>query len=267
MGGPFTSDHNPSAYDAFAPFYDGFTAASDYEHWTAQMLELATRHGLAGRTALDLACGTGNSFVPLVRRGFEVTGCDGSPGMLAEASVKAPGVRLVRADLRRLPVLGRFDLVTCVDDSLNYLLDRDELAAAFRGLAANLAPDGVVAFDLNTLRAYRTTFARDSVSESGGTVFAWRGEAEGDCPEGGLAAAVIEVFVPRDDGGYERVSSRHEQRHFSRDEVLGLLAAAGLECVGIHGALDSGELVEHADEELHLKVLYIARPMKGGAAE
>jgi SAM-dependent methyltransferase len=267
MGGPLTTDLNPSAYDAFAPFYDGFTAASDYESWTAQVLELATHHGMTGRTALDLACGTGNSFMPLVRRGFDVTGCDASPGMLGEAAVKAPGVHLVTADLRRLPVLGRFDLVTCVDDSFNYLLDRDDLLAAFRGVAANLAPGGLAVFDLNTVRAYRTTFARDSISETDGTIFAWRGEADEDAAEGCLAAATIEIFAPRGDRLYERVSTRHEQRHFSRGDVLELLAVAGLDCVAIHGALDSGELVDQADEHLHLKVLYIATHTKGGAAQ
>ena len=267
MGGPLRTDLSPSDYDAFAPVYDEFTAASDYEHWAAQMLELAERHGLAGRSVLDVACGTGKSFLPLLRRGYEVTGCDLSAAMLAEASLKAPGVRLVPADLRRLPVLGSFALVTCVDDSLNYLRDAGELERAFGGMAVNLAPDGLVVFDLNTLRAYRSTFACDSVMESDGTLFAWRGESNADAPEGCAATAVIEILSPRDDGSYERVTTRHEQRHFPRSEVVERLERAGLRCLAVHGALDSGELVEHADEEAHLKVLYIARPMEGGAAE
>jgi hypothetical protein len=41
---------------------------------------------------------------------------------------------------------------------------------------------------------------------------------------------------------------------------------AGLDCVGVHGVLDDGRLVEPADESAHLKVLYIARHTKGGAA-
>jgi SAM-dependent methyltransferase len=267
MGGALTIDLNPSAYDAFAPFYDDFTAASDYENWTAQVIEVAARHGMAGTRALDLACGTGKSFLPLLRRGFEVTGCDSSAAMLAEAAIKAPGVRLVQADLRRLPPLGRFDLVTCIDDSLNYLLDADELAAALDGVAANLAPGGVAVFDLNTLRAYRATFGRDSVTETGGTVFAWRGETAADVPEGCRAEAVIEIFAPREDGLYERVTTRHAQRHFPRSEVTGLLARAGLRCAAVHGVLDSGELVERADEEAQLKAVYIATHMEGGVAE
>jgi len=268
-----TADLSPSQYDVFARFYDAFTCASDYEAWTTRVLELAGCHGLAGRAQLDLACGTGKSFLPFLRRGFQVTGCDSSPAMLAEAAVKAPEATLMYADLRELTMLGRFDLVTCFDDSLNYLRDEHDLLAALQGVAANLARHGVALFDLNTLRAYRTTFARDSVTEAGGLLFAWRGESVADAAPGCLAAAEIEVFHPA--GGatpvagvlYERVTTRHEQRHFPIAEVVALLGEAGLECVAVHGVLDDGELVERADDARHLKSLFIARHTKGGVAQ
>jgi hypothetical protein len=40
-----TADLNPSAYDAFAPFYDAFTAASDYETFAAEVLRVAPASG------------------------------------------------------------------------------------------------------------------------------------------------------------------------------------------------------------------------------
>src|SRR5215210_2132325 len=126
-------------YEQFARFYDAFTAGSDYETWTSHVLGLARRYGLAGTRLLDVACGTGKSFLPFLERGFDVTACDISPAMLAEAARKAPDVPLVEADVRSLPALGRFDLVTCLDDSLNHLLDEVGLAAAFASLAGNLA--------------------------------------------------------------------------------------------------------------------------------
>lgn len=253
-------------YDAFAPYYDDFTAASDYEAWTGHVLELARRLGLRGTKLLDLACGTGKSFVPFLRRGFEVTGCDASGEMLAHAARKAPGVRLVRADLRDLGKLGRFDLVTCFDDSLNYLLDESALARAMRGIALNLGPTGIALFDLNTLHAYRTTFAGDSVVERDGKVFAWRGESAADAPAGCTATATIDVFARRDGALYERVPTRHVQRHFSAERVTALMADAGLECLGVHGARDDGSLEAELDETRHLKAVYGARRSKGGDA-
>ena len=43
------------------------------------------------------------------------------------------------ADLRTLPVAGSFDLINCLDDSLNYLVDPGDLVPALSGMAAHLA--------------------------------------------------------------------------------------------------------------------------------
>ena len=153
VGNPLTA---APPYESFAPFYDSFTAGSDYELWTSHVLDLAYRHGLTGTRLLDVACGTGKSFLPFLGRGFEATGADASPAMLAEAARKTADAVLVEADMRTLPVLGRFDLVVCFDDSLNHLLDEADLTAALRSMAANLAPAGLLMFDMNTLLAYRT---------------------------------------------------------------------------------------------------------------
>jgi SAM-dependent methyltransferase len=255
------------AYRDFARFYDAFTAGSDYEAWTERVLELAQSHASPGIELLDVACGTGNSFLPFLRRGFHVTACDISEAMLAEAGRKAPGATLLQADMRDLPKLGAFDLVTCFDDSLNHLLDEDDLAAAFASLATNLGPGGLLLFDLNTLRAYRTTFAVDTVFVRDGTLFTCRGEAPADAPPGCKAAVEIDAFVPRGGGLYERLQTRQVQRHFPPHRVVALLAAAGLECLGVHGVLDDGSVDPAADETRQLKLLYAAEHAKGGDSE
>jgi SAM-dependent methyltransferase len=261
------TDHAPpTEYDDFAPHYDAFTSGSDYERWTEVVLEHARRHGLRGQAMLDVACGTGNSFLPFLRRGFRVVGSDSSAGMLAEAARKAPQARLVLADMRELPTLGKFDLVTCFDDALNYLASEADLTAAFTSITANLAPDGLALLDLNALQAYRTTFARDHVKdEQDGRVFVWRGETEHAVP-GCAAEASIDVFVPADNGLYRRVRSRHAQRHFTRDRVTALLSDAGLDLLDVNGVCDDGVLAADADELRHLKLLYTTRRAKGGAA-
>jgi SAM-dependent methyltransferase len=254
-------------YEEFAPFYDGFTAGSDYEAWTVQILALLDSHGWSGQRVLDVACGTGNSFVPLLRRGFSVTGCDVSPAMLAEAARKAPDVELIEADVRELPNLGPFDLVTCFDDSSNYLLDQEELTSALRSMAASLGGDGLLLFDLNTLLAYRTTFATSSVVERDGVAFIWRGDGRPDLASGCRAAAHLDVFAPEDGELYRRVSSVHEQRHFPPELVIALIGAAGLDCAGAYGVLDDGTFVGEPDETHHPKALYAARLAKGGDSE
>jgi SAM-dependent methyltransferase len=257
----------PGGYNELAPFYDAFAAASDYEAWTTRILALLDAYTWRGTRVLDVACGTGNSFLPLMRRGLLVTGCDLSPAMLEEAARKAPGVALIEADMRQLPQLGEFDLVTCFDDSLNHVLDEQELCSALRSMAANLAEDGLLLFDLNTLLAYRTTFARASAAERDGSLFLWRGDSSADAAPGCRATAHIDVFTPDRDHLYTRVSTAHEQCHHAPHRAVALLARAGLECLGVHGVLDDGSPVDDLDETSQLKALYVARLAKGGDPE
>ena len=135
-------------------------------------------NGLRGRGLLDVGCGTGKSFLPMLERGWEVTGCDISPSMLELARAKAGNaVPLSVADMRELPLFGEFDLVWCSDDAVNYLLSREELEKALSGMRDNLAPGGLLMFDVNALQAYRTFFAEQQRVERGGRRLVWRGQA------------------------------------------------------------------------------------------
>ena len=255
-------------YERLAPFYDELTREHDYDGWTWHLEHTALTYGVRGRRLLDAACGTGKSFMPFLERGYTVTGCDISPAMLAVASAKAPGVDLFEADLRELDEVGEFDLITCLDDAVNYLTGDDDLDLAFGSLARNLAEDGVLVFDLNTVSTYRTTWARDATLESPGLFLAWRGQAGEDFEPGGVAELIIEAFSETSLGVYERVTSRHLQRHHERPDVERALAGAGLTTVGVFGQLPDGSLDSLADEDLHHKLVYFARCVaKGGDTE
>src|SRR3954470_1224750 len=127
------------AYDALAPGYDDLTRGHDHAGWTALLEARAVEAGLTGTRLLDVACGTGNTMLPMLERGWAVTGVDISEAMLAEARVKTgDAARLVAHDMRELPVLGEFDLVWCLGDALNYLDTTEELTAALAGMRHNL---------------------------------------------------------------------------------------------------------------------------------
>ena len=169
--------------------------------------------------------------------------------------------------MRTLPVLGRFDLVVCFDDSLNHLLEEADLRPRSAAMAANLAPAGLLMFDMNTLLAYRSTFAVDRVFESEGRHICLARGVAPDAPAGCYAAASIDCFAPGPDGCHRRTTSRHEQRHFPPHRVTELLARAGLACLGVYGVLDDGSHVAEVDESTQLKVMYVARLAKGGDSE
>ena len=249
------------AYDRLAPAYDLFTAGHDHERWLGRLEAELRRHGLRGDRVLDVACGTGASFVPLLRRGYHVRGCDLSPEMAALARDRHPegSDAIAVADMRELPFAGPFDLVTCLDDAVNYLLGDDDLVDAFGQVARVLAPTGLYVFDVNTRRTYREAFGGHQVFERDGTLFCWRGGAEADAGIGdGLHAACVEVVTPEGDG-WQRATSLHVQRHRDVDEIASALAAAGLECVTVLGQQTGARLHHAPDEERDTKLVVIAR--------
>ena len=238
-------------YDAFAASYDEFNHRYKFERWTGTLLERAEAAGLAGDRLLDVGCGTGLSFVTMLDRGFEVTGCDISPAMLARAQERSEGrARLVEVDMRRLPPLGEFDLVWAVNDAVNYLLESADLRDALTGMRRNLAPDGIVLFDVNTLAGYRSFFTGDVQVDHGGRRFSWSGRGSIEAPAGS-------IFEASFDGEGAGVTPHvHRQRHFPEGGVREAVEAAGLVLVEVAGELD-GELSSGVDEELHTKAEYI----------
>jgi SAM-dependent methyltransferase len=250
------------AYDCLAPYYDAFTSGYAHEAWLEAIERWAVRVGLDGNRALDLGCGTGRSTAPLLARGYSVVGCDISEAMVRQARRSFPqhANSFVVADMRALPPLGEFDLVLCLDDAVNYLLSAAELETTFRRVAEVLAPEGVFAFDVNSLLTYRSSFAQASVREGEGLYFSWRGESAASLCPGALASASVEVFARRDDGLWERRTSHHLQRHHPPEVVLGALERTGLECRAIAGQRPGGRLEERPDEERHIKLVYFATP-------
>jgi len=251
-------------YEAYAPVYDVFTAHYDYDGWLADLVAVLERYGLSGRGLLDVGCGTGKSFLPLLPGGWQVTGCDISASMLERAREKAAGrARLERADMRALPAFGEFDLVWALDDALNYMLDADELRSALAGMRRNLAPSGLLLFDVNTLHAYRTFFAETDVVEREGHRLVWRGLAEPDVAAGSICESRLEIDPDAPGDASECV---HRQRHFPEAEVLATLAQAGLECLGVYGQGLDGIPRQPLDEAVHTKAVYVARAAAQSAA-
>jgi SAM-dependent methyltransferase len=246
------------AYEAIAPVYDDFTAHHDYELWLGNLLPQLRRHGLSGHRLLDVGCGTGKSFLPMLARGWEVTACDISPSMLELARAKVgEAAQLTVADMRELPEFGEFDLVWALDDAVNYLLSADELGDALRGMRANLAPAGLLMFDVNTLQTYRSFFAEVQRVERGGRRLIWRGQASPDAAPGSLSEARFEVEAGADTE--DLATHVHRQRHFPEAEVLKLLEGAGLECLEVFGHGFDAILRQPVEELVHTKAVYIAR--------
>jgi hypothetical protein len=120
-------------------------------------------------------------------------------------------------------------------------------------MRGNLASDGIVLFDVNTLACYRSFFSNEQVVEFNGRRFVWRGKASAaEVSPGSISEA---SFVAEDEPDRAHV---HRQRHFTEGEVLAALERAGLGIVGVYGEL-GGELSPGFDESINTKAVYVAR--------
>jgi len=257
-----------TAYEALAPLYDEFTAHHDYELWLGNLLPRIESHGIGGRRLLDVACGTGKSFIPLLEKGWQVTACDFSPAMLEVARTKVgERVALNVADMRELPVFGEFDLVWSMGDAVNYLSSTEEVVRALAGMRCNLAPAGLLVFDADTLATYRSFFAEEVVVERGGQRMIWHGLGSPDLPPSGVTEARFEVEPLEPGGDAAPAASIHRVRHYAEGEVLAAIEAAGLECVDAFGH-DYAVIPEQpVDEDRHSRAVYVARAARGGGGD
>ena len=108
--------------------YDFDKIARDYDRMNHLMTAGLDRRwrksavqGLHGKV-LDVACGTGDMAVELLRQGCSVTGVDLSKEMMAIAKQKAPQSEYSLADVERLPFgEASFDAVTCAFGVRNFV--------------------------------------------------------------------------------------------------------------------------------------------------
>ncbi len=106
--------HVAAMFDEVAAGYDRTRARlwwGRMDAWSRRMAIAA--HAGPDRRILDVAAGTGTSSDALARDGATVVACDLSPGMLAVAGTRYPGLSRVAADARSLPfTTDNFDAVT-----------------------------------------------------------------------------------------------------------------------------------------------------------
>lgn len=105
---------------------------------------------VTGGAALDLCCGPGRHALELARRGFQVTGVDRSPFLLAKARAApdSADVEFVQADMREFVLPLAFDLVVNLFTSFGYFDTREEDMAVLKNIRQSLKPGGVFVIDV-----------------------------------------------------------------------------------------------------------------------
>jgi SAM-dependent methyltransferase len=224
-----------SAYDAYAPNYDAYNAQNNYEMWIGEVLMPQLEgFGLRLGWALDLGCGTGRAFAPLLKRGWKLVGCDISSGMLDVARQRYDSrVSLYNMDVRSIPdceswpdnASPTFDLVLMLNDVLNYMVEDGDLDRAFTRVKSNLnGPAGLFVFDANTLALFKAAFGSGVAQEMTLRGLRWRG-LSGKVFPGGIHEAEL--------SGPNLKPHVHRLRHWTEDQIAEALESAGLRCLAV----------------------------------
>ncbi len=157
------------AYTGFASVYDTFMEDIPYEEWNVYLQDLLQEYKIKEGTVLDLGCGTGTMTEMLAKQGFDMIGLDNSEDMLAIAMDKREqsghDILYLMQDMRELELYGSVKAVVSVCDSLNYILEEEELEEVFKRVNKYLEPEGVFIFDFKTDYFYREVLGDQTIAE------------------------------------------------------------------------------------------------------
>ncbi len=241
-----------SGYNFFSEYYDILTEDVDYKGRTEYLCGLFKRFGAEPRLLLDLACGTGGFTFSFLEKGIDVIGVDPSEEMLAVAREKA--AKMAQNPLflcqsgQTLDLYGTVDGAVCCLDSINHIIDREDLLETFRRVSLFLEKDKLFIFDVNTPYKHKNILGDNSfVRETEDMFLVWQNSTDED----GLTDIYLDFFIKKGDT-YIRESEDFSERAYSDSELREMLCSAGLEVLAVFG--DMTDSAPAADSERNIYV-------------
>ena len=226
------------AYTSFAQVYDLFQDNIPYGEWADYLKSLLNEYGVKDGLVLDLGCGTGSITELLAKAGYDMIGVDNSEDMLEIAMDKRSrsGLDILHLlqDMREFELYGTVKAAVSICDSMNYILEKEDLVQVFKLVNNYLDPGGLFIFDMNTIHKYRdvigdTTIAEDREDGS----FIWENSYD---RENALNVYELALFLPREDGLYEKCEEEHVQKAYSIEAIKAMIVKAGMELVAVYDA-------------------------------
>lgn len=247
---------NVGSYEGFASVYDSFMDNIPYEQWGEYLVKLLKQYGVEEGLILDMGCGTGNITQLLARADYDMIGIDNSEEMLSIAiekknvfaeEDKRSKILYLLQDMREMELYGTVSAVVSICDSMNYLLEEDDLLRVFRLVNNYLDKDGLFIFDLNTEYKYKYILGENIISENReDKSFIWENyyyESEK------INEYDLTIYVKENtkENLYHRYEETHYQRAYSLEEVRALLEKAGLEYIAAYDAFSEQPPTEQSE--------------------
>ena len=223
------------AYTGFAEVYDLFMDNIPYEEWGEYVKEYGVDEGLV----LELGCGTGTMTEILASAGYDMIGIDQSEEMLEEALEKKQEsgheILYLCQDMREFELYGTVRAMICICDSMNYILEEEEILGILTSAAHNyLDYGGLFIFDLNTEYKYRELLGEQTIAENREEgSFIWENYYD---EESMINEYDLTLFVKEPSGLYRKEEENHFQRAYSLGTIRELVKRSGLNLLHIYDA-------------------------------
>ena len=263
------------AYRDFAYVYDELMADMPYHKWLDFALKVLRQQKDCKKVA-DLGCGTGSLTIPLAEAGYQMYGIDLSADMLALAKQKAQAavnfakasetdvvkqsaclenIQWVEQDMAEWQVNEAVDAVISFCDSINYLIDEDEVLAMFHQTYAALQDNGVFMFDCHPITRFEQYAAEQPFTyDEEAVAYIWHCDYD---EHEHIIEHQLTIFKQEEDGKYTRFTEIHTQRAYTAHWLHAALTEAGFQEIQIYGDFSFNEANEATE-----RLFFVARKQK-----
>lgn len=256
-------------YQDFAYVYDAFMDETPYEEWCDRIDVLVRKYGVSEpernvtgvldsekNLVVDLGCGTGTLTELLYRKGYDMIGVDNSESMLGIAMEKRTAseseILYLLQDMRELELYSTVGTVVSVCDSVNYILEEEELLQVFSLVNNYLYPGGIFIFDFNTEYKYREIIGDTTIAENREDCsFIWENYYD---EESCINQYDVTIFAKEENELFKRFTETHYQKGYTTEQIVSLLNRAGMAIVELRDADTEGEVTAESE-----RVLVVAR--------
>lgn len=215
----------------------------NYDEMKKFILNICKNQNVDLEDYLDIACGTGNMTIELAKECKNTYAVDLSDDMLREAFQKFKQEkikpRLICQDMTELELNHKFNLITCILDSTNYILDKELLLNYLIGVEKHLKDDGIFIFDINSYYKLTEVLGNNIFTYDDESIFyTWENVTEQD-----ITSMYLTFFI-RNGEVYERFDEEHEERAYTINEIKQNINKANLEILNIYNGYTNSEVEE-----------------------
>lgn len=241
------------SYTSFARVYDLFMDNVPYEEWCEYLTTLLKENGIEDGLILDLGCGTGKLTRLMEQKGYDMIGVDNAFEMLDIAREQdSENILYLMQDMREFELYGTVRAVYSACDSVNYILEEEELLEVFKLVNNYLDPGGLFIFDINSSFKYHELLAENTFAETREEgSFIWENYFD---EEEGINEYDLTLYIEEEDGRFARFQEMHYQKCYELNTIKKLIEAAGLEFVVAYDAYTKNPVADDSE-----KITIVAR--------